>query len=104
MEDSVYQVSSTLKQLYVGVPKKKYLLKGKSCAVVRQLPGLQKPSHEKQTQRDFFSGRIYHTCYCNYVVPLTFQIQPGMRHNDVIRMEGLGNRHPNAYDGDVCFR
>ena len=105
LEDSVYQVSSTLKQLYVGVPKKKVSIERQVvCPSCGNCPDCRSHHMEKQTQRDFFSGRIYHTCYCNYVVPLTFQIQPGMRHNDIIRMEGLGNRHPNAYDGDVVFQ
>ena len=105
LEDSVYQVSSTLKQLYVGDPKKKVSIERQVvCPSCGNCPDCRSHHMEKQTQRDFFSGRIYHTCYCNYVVPLTFQIQPGMRHNDVVRMEGLGNRHPNAYDGDVVFQ
>ena len=59
---------------------------------------------EKETQRDFFSGRIYHTCYCNYHVSLPVHVKKGMEHGDIIRLDGEGNRHPNAYNGDVVFQ
>ena len=54
-------------------------------------------------QRDFFSGRVHRQCFCTYDVDLTVEVPPGSTSGDVLRLEGEGNRHPNANPGDVVL-
>ena len=105
VKDSVYHLSVTLKDLYMGVPDKKMTIERQIvCSSCNDCPDCDNHRMEKESQRDFFSGRIFHTCFCNYHVSLPVHVKKGMQHDDLIRLDGEGNRHPSAYNGDVVFQ
>ena len=104
VKDSVYHLSVTMKELYNGIPNKKVSIERQViCASCNNCRDCKNHRMQKETQRDFFSGRLYHTCYCEYHVSLPVNVKKGMKHLDLIRLDGEGNRHPNAYNGDVVF-
>ena len=108
VQDSEYQVSVSLNEFLEGSKKTITHQRQALCPVCtgQQLreedcPDCKGHRVQMNQQRDFFSGRIHRTCYCQFDVDLTVDITPGLRDRDVVRLEGQGNRHPHAYPGDV---
>lgn len=57
-----------------------------------------------QAQRDFFSGRVDRTFYCQFMARIHATIPPGTRHGDTIEVEGAGNLRPGMRPGNVVVR
>ena len=70
--------------------------------VMRQLPGLQKPSHGEANAKRLFQWKNISTYYCNYGA---FNVSDPTwhGHNDVVRMEELEIGILMRMMGMLCF-
>ena len=113
---TVVDLSFSLKQLYTGASRQFKVQRqvvcpslrtgdGPSRAHCQQTAGLCRGYEVKmQAQRDFFSGRIDRTFYCQYMARVEAQVLPGMQHGDTVTIEGAGNVQPGMDPGNVVVQ